>query len=637
MKIHNLLYLAFSLLLLAACASDNDASSTDNGGKNDYEGVTASVAPMEFETPSRSSLSFGSSGMEFKWDSNDELTILSDVDNSSRSLYTLKQLVANLTARFDGGGFKLVPSARYFAFSKKERKNSNESGYINIPDKANITVDYSGQRQVESGTDADNTKHLGDYDFMASTATCSPDVEDQAHFDFQHLGFTMYVKMLGLPEGKKYKRLEIYDSKNEYRKPVRTIDLSKGLNATTGTYTPAFNAEDLQSEAYKTAPRFSLLLGENDGEGITVGSDGKLDLFVELPPVDMSDNTFVLSLVPADSETEPAPYYMKCEDQLYKRQYQAGKAYMLTGTAQPVDRFNVRLRINHDWQLGNAVSRTTGDPGNEEKFEKPKFVYCVFCVGGAVQQIGEDNAYFKKIETPNETDWKRSNDKVFDTYQVKVHNNTTNQDEYVDATLSFTVNDKTKTKNVYFVASRVELDDIFNTTKITSETTEEQVQNLVYSIQNTSSSNSALDNSQTFLRDLYSTPWESQSTFIGALKDPYQDVILYHVAAKVDLKWNSSAMLSGNVSVNNVMSTNLSLFKPTNNSSAESANYTVTNAIDEETMFNGRQVFYLPQFNTYNVTVGGNVQDGSDGHPLVTFTPATTNGWTSWLRWLKKY
>ncbi len=634
MRIHNLLYLAFSLLLLAACASDNEASPNDNGGKNDYEGVTATVAPMEFETPSRSSLSFGASGMEFKWDSNDELTILSDVDNSSRSLYTLKQLVADLTARFDGGGFKLVKSARYYAFSKTERTNSN----VNIPDKANITVDYSDQRQEASGTA--HTSHLGDYDFMAATATCSPDVEDQAHFDFQHLGFTMYVKMTGLPAGKKYKKLEIYDSKNEYRKPVRTIDLSKGLDVTTGTYAPAFDAEDVQSEAYKTAPRFSLLLGENDGEGITVKDDGRLDLFVELPPVDMSDNTFVFSLVPANNETDPAPYYMKCEDQIYKRQYQAGRAYMLTGTAQPVDKFNVRLRINHDWQLGDPVSRATGDPGNMDKFEKPKFVYCVFCVGEKVQQIGEDNKYFKKIATPNDADWKTSDDKVFDTYQT--YNSTTQK--YEDAVLEFTVadTDKDKTKNVYFVASMENLDEIFSSTKITSSTTEAQIQGLLYSIPAKTTTESDADyqaRSQSFLKNLYSTPWEKQETFIGALKDPYQDVILYHVAAKVDLKWNSSTQLpvtgdNAFIKVNNVKNSNLSLFKPTTNT-FETGSYNVSAPIEEDTWLNGRQVFYLPQFATpnckYNVKIGD--KDAEDA----TFAPATTNGWTSWLRWLRKY
>lgn len=614
MRIHNLLYLAFSLLLLASCASDNDVASDDNGGKNDYEGVTATVLPVEFDATSRSSLSFGSSGMTFAWSSGDELTILSDVDNSSRSIYTLKQNLGPLTASFDGGGFKLVRSARYYAFSKAEGKNSS----VNIPDKANITVDYSGQRQVASGTA--NTSHLGDYDFMAATATCSPDIEDNAHFKFQHLGFTLYIKMTGVPSTGKYKKLEIYDSKNMYRKPVRTIDLSKGLDVATGTYAPAFNPENVQSEEYKTAPRFSLLLGPDTDEGISADANGQLDLFIELPPVDMSDNTFVFSLVPANSETKP--FFMKSDDSKYKKPYVAGKAYMIAGEAKQTTTYEVSLKVNHDWQLGNAVSRATGDPGNEEKYEKPKYIYYVFCVGGNVKQV--DEHYYNRITVANpETDWTTSSDKVLDTYNKNTF------------TFSVEETEKGKTKNVYFVASTSDLSSSFS--GITSSTTEAEIQNLVYSIQNASTSNTALDNSQTFLRDLYSTPWESQSTFIGALKDPYQDVILYHVAAKVDLKWNSSAILSGNVSVNNVMSTNLSLFKPTANPTTGTANYTVTNAIDEETMFNGRQVFYLPQFKTYNVTVGGNVQDGSADHPLVTFTPATTNGWTSWLRWLKKY
>lgn len=622
MRIHSLLYLALSLLLLASCAHDNDIASDDNGGKRDFEGVTANAASKVFEGGSRSALTFDwNKGMVFSWKDGDQLTILPESNNLMYAVYAIKNGQNTPNARFTGGDFKLTKSARYFALSQRERE---KPGLIKTPDKGNITVDYAGQRQIASGRGY--TSHLGDYDFMVSTGVCSPEVEDQVYFDFQHLGYTMYITINNLPEGAKYKKLEIYDSKNVYRKTVRTIDLSKGLNATTGNYAPAFNAEDVQSEEYKTAPRFSLLLGEDknnnydnaDDEGITVGSDKKLELFVELPPVDMTDNTFVFTLVPSDGGT---PYYVKCDGQFYKREYKAGYAYMMSGDAKPVDQFNVRLRINHDWQLGNAVpvSRATGDPGVEDKYAKPNYIYYVFCVDGKVKQV--NNNYYNSVTISNpEQDWTTSSDKVFDTYKD-------------DFTFSVEDTEKDKSKNVYlnvyFVASTSDLSSSFS--GITSSTTEAEIQNLVYSIQNASSSHKALDASQTFLRDLYSTPWESQSTFIGALKDPYQDVILYHVSAKVDLKWNSSAMLSGNVSVNNVMSTNLSLFKPTNNSSAESANYTVTNAIDEETMFNGRQVFYLPQFKTYNVTVGN--KDAED----VTFSPATTNGFTSWLRWQRKY
>lgn len=634
MKIYRFFYLTFSILLLVSCAHDN--VSDDNGGKENYKGVTASVSPKVFSGGSRSSLSFDAQkGMVFSWKAGDQLTILPESSNIMYAVYTIQSGQGTPTAHFTGDdGFSLTKSARYYAINQRERTTP---GLIKTPDKGNVTLDYSGQRQVVSGTSEEATAHLGAYDFLVSTGVCDAKVEDQVHFAFKHLGFTMYIKMAGLPKGKKYRKLEIYDSKNVYRKTERTIDLANGFDGKDdATYAPFFNSEDVQSEEYKSAPRFSLLLGPDTGndndnsndEGIAVGDDGELKLFVELPPVDMRDNTFIFTLVPSDGGT---PYYMTCDDNLFKREYQAGNAYMLYGSAQPVNKFNVRLRVNHDWQLGNAVSRATGDPGIEDKFAKPKFIYSVFCVGGNVKE--DNGAYFKKIATPNAADWKTSDDKVFDTYQT--YNETTSK--YEDAVLEFSVLDgeKDKTKNVYFVASMEELDGVFNSTNIKSTTTEAQIQSLLYSIPSQDTENSETGaayqvRSQSFLKNLYSTPWESQSTFVGALKDPYQDVILYHVAAKVDLKWNSTAMLSGNVSVNNVKSTNLSLFKPTANASATNANYTVTNAIDEETMFNGRQVFYLPQFNAYNVTVGSATEN-------VTFSPATTNGWTSWLRWLAKF
>lgn len=631
MKIHRLLYLALSLLLFASCAHDNDASSGGNGS-SDNKGVTATVSSKEFDAVSRSTLYFDAAyGMQFKWNSGDELTILPSESNNTRAIYTLQNGAGTPNAHFKGEGFTLSKGARYFAFSQKER---DLPGKISIPDKANITVDYSGQRQLENGTSENATAHLGAYDFLVSTGVCSKDVEDQVHFTFQHLGLTMYIIMNGLPKGANYKKLEIYDSKNVYRKPVRTINLGLGLNEETGAYSPAFNVEDVQSEEYKQSPRFSLLLGadknsnndNSDYEGLTVGSDGKLELFIELPPVDMTDNTFIFTLVPADNTTKP--YFMKCEEAKYKKAYKAGKSYMMTGTAKEVTTYEVSLKVNHDWQLGNAVSRATGDPGNEDKFEKPKYIYYVFCVGGKVKQV--DEHYYNSVTVADpEADWTTSSDKVFDTYK----------DNF---TFSVEDTEKDKTKNVYFVASMEKLDDVFNT--ITSTTTESQIQSLLYSIPSQDTENSETDadyqtRSQSFLKNLYSTPWESQSTFVGALKDPYQDVILYHTAAKVDLKWNSSAKLSGNVSVNNVKSTNLSLFKPTANHTTGTANYTVTNAIDEETMFNGRQVFYLPQFNTYNVTVGGKMVESvfNPNTEDVTFAPATTNGWTSWLRWLAKF
>lgn len=630
MKVYSFLFTAFSAFLFASCANDLSNNSGDNGEDKDYAGVTASVPSLIFEGGTRSFLNFDATkGMVFQWAENDQLTVLPDADNTTKGIYTLQRGGGTPKANFACTGFALKKSARYYGFNMTERETP---ALIRIPDKANITVDYSGQRQAESGTSTTATAHLGKYDFLAATGVCAPDADDHVDFDFQHLGFTMYIEIKGLTNGKKYRKLEIYDSNNTYRQPVRRINLTNGLSADGKTYKPSFEPEDEQSETYKQSPRFSLFLGQDtnnnndnsDDVGVTV-SGGRLDLFVELPPVDMRNNTFIFTLEPSDGGK---PYYMKCDNSFYKRQYLAGYAYMMMGEAQEVTTFEVSLKINHDWQLGNTQTRATGDPGIEDHFEKPKYIYYVYCVGGKVQAVA-DKAYTRVPAKPAvgdditipESDWLTSSDKVFDTYQH---------------TFTFTVSDtdKDKDKNVYFVASMEDISSSFS--GISAGDDESKVQALLYSIPAKRTEPVETDaeyqtRSQTFLKNLYSTPWTTQATFVGSLKDPYQDVILYHTAAKVDLQWNSTAKITGDVKVNNVYSTNLSLFKPTANPTTGTANYTVTSTLEADRFNYGRQVFYLPQFNTYNVKVGS--KDAAD----ITFSPATTNGFTSWLRWQKVY
>lgn len=648
MRIKSHLFVAIAALLLVSCTSDNNTSAGNEA--NVQEGVMATVAPFEFDNTTRSTLYFDKDyGMQFKWNNSDEITVLpgADEEGSVRGIYNLTSGGGSPKAHFKCSLFQLKEKYRYFAFSMKERTTPS---VVRISDKSNITVDYSGQRQLENGTGENATAHLGQYDFMVSTGVCPEGQNDHVDFDFKHLGLTMYVIITGLPENAKYRKLEIYDSKNTYRQPVRQINLTNGLSVDGKTYNPYFNAEDIQSETYRQSPRFSLFLGQDtnnnnvnsDDEGITVGSDGKLDLFVELPPVDMRNNTFIFTLEPSDGGK---PYYMKCDGDFYKRQFLAGYAYMMSGAAQEVTTFEVSLKINHDWQLGSTLSRATGDPGVEDHFEKPNYIYYVYCVGGKVQAVNEKP--FNRVpaiptsgsDTPTipTTDWLTSSDKVFDTYQ---------------RTFTFTVSneDKDKVKNVYFVASMEDISSSFS--EISAGDDESNVQALLYSIPAKRTEPVETDaeyqtRSQTFLKNLYSTPWSTQATFVGSLKDPYQDVILYHTAAKVDLKWNSNVSVIDNdhttVSVNNVQSTNLSLFQPatvngtTNHTGTN--NYTVTSTIEEDRKFYGRQVFYLPQFATttspntsrYNVTIGNKTAEDVD------FSPATTNGFTSWLRWQKVY
>lgn len=620
------------MALFASCSKDDVASSGGNG-EPQQEGLTCTVAPIEYvdgESLSRSALTLGSSGMDFAWEKGDKLSVFYSEADQTSGTYTLNEIYANdNSANFKSEGFTLQNGKRYYAISTVERTG------VRIPDKRNIELSYAGQ--VQRGNK--NTDHLGDYDYLASSGIA--DGDDHVYFHFIHLGATLRVIMEGLPSDVEFTKMEMYDTENSFLQPKRTLDLTKGL-AADGTYTPALNPVDMSSAEYKTADRFSLKLqATNASLGIAAGSDGvaagRLEMFIEVPPVDLTGKDIVFMVNGSNGKA----YYIKCTG----KNLAAGKAYQMKGTAQEADTYNVKIKVNHAWQHGSTLDSraATGDPGIDEKFPKPKNLYYVLCVNGKVKAIAPAHssqstsvAPVNEIENISDGSWAESADKTISTYAGEL-------------TFNFDDTEMSQTKNVYIVASNNDLTPEEGTNlfaSIQNGDDESEVQNLVYSIQEEAlgSGYTAQDKTQAFMKNLYSTPWTgADASFIGNLgADYFKDIILYHVAAKVDLQWNSTAMLPTTgedafVKVSDVKRENLSLFHPTDNSAAETATYTVTSPIEADRMYNGRQVFYLPQFNTYNVTVGGNVQDGSDGHPLVTFAPSTANGWTSWLRWLKKY
>lgn len=629
--------LAAIVVLFSSCAGDEEM----NGGKPEvpgYDGIVAEVLPMEDASQgSRSSLTFDAQkGMVFSWndpDNNPDVLTVFPESGAASGQYTLsKMLDANNTlAQFTATGFSLSAGMRYYALSKKENA---EHPTWRFPSAGNITFDYSGQRQTASGDN--ETSHLGEYDFMAATALCEN--QDNAFFAFKHLGLTLRMILKGLPANVEYTELEIYDSENTFRQPIRTIDISKGLDAE-GNYTPAYNDLDPTSKSYNQ--RFKLALGTKDTGIIPTTDDGnshkKIVAYIELPPFDFTGKNIVFVLKSKDGTNN---YYGTYEG--YK--LNAGKAYQMTVNMQPASTYVVNVKVAYNWQHGNTVSRATGDPGNEEGFDAPNYIYAFFCVDGKVQT-------YKYFQVGNNSEVAQD-DKANDAWTAPDQNNVITY----KTPLVFSASNPTdaSTARVYIAASRTALSIPGITEGTTSE--KEVVRAIKYDMQDVATSpevNSELDASQLFMRDLYSTPWDA-TNFVGKLKDPYQDIILYHVAAKVDLKWNSSMSLIyidsehpenniNTVSVNNVQSTNLSLFQPaTVNGTSPfvgTNNYTVTSTIEADRQFYGRQVFYLPQMatttspntSTYNVTIGNKAAEP------VNFKPVTTDGYTSWLRWLRQY
>lgn len=625
-------------LALASCSSEIGEATSETGTgtaeEQQYQGMECIVSPKEIinydEIGTRSTLTpNASNGLSFAFQAGDQLTVY-PASEETKAEYTLSYMMSSdqRHASFDGGGFKLKQGERYYGFITIENnlpEGSRMSG------KRNIMLTYAGQRQEMNGSyyltsPYVSLPHISKYNYLAASGLCT--VEDQVGFRFQYLGSTLRVTLSGLPAGRRFKELVVYDSENTFRQPVRILNLTNSQPGSTD-YVPYFDTPDMQSEEYKSAPRFSVALGPDtnnnndtsDDEGLTVqdegDSKGSITAFIEVPPFDFTGKQLILSLTPADGGTV---WYKS----ITGRPVGTGKYILINQTAEEAKSFKVNIKVNHDWQhgkLSQILTRTTGDPGVKEEIEVPQYLYYIFCVNGNIKQVGGNNV--NEIEGIAESQWDKGN--TISTYKEQL-------------TFSVEQSEVSLPKHLYVIASNTDLTttgaegyDIFDGIR-TSTHTESEVQSLVYKILGTEQ-----DVTQVFLKNLYSTPW-TETNFVGDLTDPVQDVILYHTAAKFDLQWNGTEMseLSDNVGVQGVQDTGLSLFKPTQNGASPSftgtANYSVQTPITKGTRYQGRTVYYLPQMQPsacrYNIYIGGN----GTANETITFTPNVDGGFTSWLR-----
>lgn len=654
----------FFASLVMSCSSDAleavGGNSNDNGNPSAEQVEGALCIMPQYEIVdingdnTRATMYAYNNDLKSRWDEHDILTVFASSDQQTRAEYTMAYMSADGShAGFDGGPFKLKAGETYISLDKPENALPDPDN-SKISNKNNITLSYEGQRQVENGNDyllkddvARTVAHLGPYDYLAAAGVCGED--DHVGFDFKRIGMTMRLNITGLTAGHKFRELVVYDSEDSYRQPLRRLNLEEGFGPTTSEYSPFLQEPDNSTTEYKNSPRLHVALGpdtNSDGiltndEGITVPNEngtgkGSITAYISLPPHDFTGKTIVFSLTPGYRQTHNAYY---CT--LSGRPLVAGKAYRLSKEGIEATQFNVTLKLNHKWQHGASkqVTRaTTGDPGVDDDLILPKYVYYILCIGGTVRAVNalEGPAVPRLVNSISvngksgedyttadpDDKWDTPEDKLMSTYGKK---------------LTFTVEteaDKAATKNLYVVASTEDLSSSFTSISNGTSTEEEDVQNLIYSIQGSTDVKK-----QEFLHSLYSTPYTTVA-YVGELKDPYQDVVLYHTAAKFDLQWNGTMMTEGsdNVGVQGVQDAGLSLFKPTQNGaspfvSSSGTTYSVKTPITEGTKYQGRTVYYLPQMQpsacTYNIYIGGN---GSTRNEDIRFTPNVDGGFTSWLR-----
>lgn len=618
---------------LASCETKEEFAQAKEENSSD---LSCLAKEKEFDNGfSRSSLKFTSKGMQFAWTEGDGMTVYAKGDDKATQLYMLDAGIGSASAKFHADNFQLKENQLYYAFSMIEGDRFNK--HVEINNQNSITVYYSGQEQIGNA----NTTHLGDYDFMAAGTLCKD--KNFAHFEFDHLGSTLRVVMAFNDEISlagdpvftettgnrkvKFTEMEIYDSENSFRDYKRVFSFATGTSG--DEYSFRWPEQEITS-----MDRFKLKLrnAPDSEEGVSRFDDyadgsstakNQLITYMEIPPIDFSNKKIGVMLKGyyIDNEVKKEVSYVGTYENGFN--ITNGKAYQINLSMKKPEDFKVTLKINHMWQHGNTQSRSsTGDPGYDKDIFTPDHIYYIYChdgkvikpttatdaqavthISGALWNTTNNNGiYISEYKGTGKDD-------AVITLQKEAHR----QGEAAHAECNY---------HLYVVASQTEL----TLPELTAGTSEKTVvQTLTYDLPSSGV--------QTFMRDLYSTPWQ-ETGFVGDIKDPMQDVILYHVAAKVDLLWNSTTAIKS-ISANNVKNTGLYIFKPTENTGGilSSDGYSETISLTENVDMwkNGRYVLYLPQFTSdcsYKIGLNDTKED-------VKFTPVTTGGFTSWLRLLK--
>lgn len=559
--------------------------------------------PAEEENYSRSALLFSQTkGMLFKWDINDKLTIFCAEDAAENSTsYKVTSVRDDKSATFASQGLILRKNSRYYGISKDA--STAVSGFSNA-NRNEIVVSYEGQKQIGNGTSETNTAHLGQYDYMAATGMS--DTENRVDFTFKHLGLVLYTifnfnpdKYTGIDQtdldNSTWTKIEMYADDNDFLKLQRTIDLRNGLKED-GTYSPYLNDVDLASlTADEKVTHFALDLREHTDEnctgkvdgkcphGVSLTTDGtgnkrKLQTFIQIPPITFDgDKRFIFRLTGKTWKRDASGNYEYESDgvthktkefnfyTIYKRtlSLKAGSAAMMTMTPIPTSDFRLKVKLHLDWKNKslfdyNNASRAVntdvpeiGDPEDAERFCPPTYLYAWVFVNGALQHT----RYMCGDELKGK--WT----KTVDTYvyegnfgfDFSIAGNVDSCTAYVTAATSKLLADDDVIQKHTDSGN-----EVLGTIKSTVGTTEEAIRSLTFDVPKDASNNAIMDS----IINIWSTPY-SATNYIGNVKTG-MNINLHHVAAKVDLQWNSPYQVL-EVGVDKFQTTGLKLFEPTEN------------------------------------------------------------------------
>ena len=248
------------------------------------------------------------------------------------------------------------------------------------------------------------------------------------------------------------------------------------------------------------------------------------------------------------------------------------------------------------------AQRAFGDPGTTEQFALPKYIY-IYIVKYIEGDGGKANNANWKVwdiitKEPTASEWEMSH--YVGSYETGGDSILRYKTE-VNLMLESGCFDG----RIYIYASAVSLT---LSTTISTESTLADLLNLSFSFDGTEKGSDKVVNN---LQNIYSTPYiytaggtDYYGSFYATQNVPHLNLLLYHVAAKVDLMWNVKEDLQSSVRISYIEASNLYqgpcyLFKPTENTIGAKEFYDggytheVLKSLSPGTQWKSRAYFYV--------------------------------------------
>ena len=289
---------------------------------------------------------------------------------------------------------------------------------------------------------------------------------------------------------------------------------------------------------------------------------------------------------------------------------------------------------------GGGPLRVMGDPGTTERFELPSYVYIIIMKKAAGDP--DWSLWEARRLTPSEGDWTKKR-------YVGLLQTTGDSIYEYNHEIDLTLPSNRVDGRVYAIASAVELS--FNCALTAGElNTLDKVETLTF--------NSGASGIQENLQHIYSTPYNYMpdgvryyGSFEKEQKVPHVSLLLYHVAAKVDINWfvdeekrsKTNMLRLTKMDACNLFNGNAFCFKPMENSLPALPTTTdsvhIVTRTDEGLWWEGRSYFYTIPYTTTGKTgyypLQMQMETDESGYiykPTVYLGVNTSSPFVPWLR-----